>query len=357
MLPAVLFGDSWVRDSAMVTWPELLGELLGWPTLNVALPGSHSGTLALQYELLQRMLSAQSRQVHPEAWALVHAGGNDLLHSSPQQILAVVAKVLCCGMCLPCVSQLASLDVALLNMRELLTRLRDVHGVRNVMLCGLPLCVHMPLVGRYLQMLLGTGPIITCMGTAAVSNINWLFLRKLEALGRDLGMRVVTLDEAKAIGEVVAETTKHGGERRRQLRTGERKGDGADEDTREDDDVSAVSDGGGSAAGMSEGENSESGSADGSAAGGRGAVQGYETGALLRGRSPEDLWADMLHPSQRCHTALSVAMFSRFNQARGSEAGDGTIATRAMVMLEKLGVRPIRARAAGGGGSYEAPAI
>ena len=100
------------------------------------------------------MLARERRTLHHDAWALVHAGGNDLLHSSPHDILWLVGKVLCCCCCLPC-SDIPAIDHAIANIRALAVRLRSEFGVRNLLLCGLPLTMHMPVVDRYLELLLG----------------------------------------------------------------------------------------------------------------------------------------------------------------------------------------------------------
>lgn len=374
----VLFGDSWVRANTEVTWPELLGEHLGWPTLNVALPGSHSGTLALQYELMQRVLAAQGRTLHPECWALVHAGGNDILHSSPDQILMLVGKLLCCGLCMPCgcVNNMASLDGALFNVEQLSTRLRDQHGVRNVMLCGLPLSVHMPLVSRYLQLLLGVGKMVTCLGGIAVQRLNWLWLRKLDAMGSSLGLRVVTFDEAAAIEQIVTELQAEALPRRGESRSGgggvsggaggmEEEGSGMSEEGEElSNEGGYVSEVGSSVAEGASGHDGFGG--EGVTRGSRGKIGSggaeadeAERGALLRGRreagaredrrrvmarrsggahpdgndaedaeqtegnedEDDPLWADMLHPNQRFHTALSLKMLERFNAAARAAEG------------------------------------
>ena len=58
-------------------------------------------------------------------------------------------------------------------------------------------------------------------------------------------------------------------------------------------------------------------SSDADAAGGEGG-SGAPSPPLPGEDGDEDgLWADMLHPSQRFHTELSVAMLATFNRARG----------------------------------------
>ena len=139
----ILFGDSWVRDDSLVTYPELLGHHLGWPTVNVALPGSHSGTLQMQCEILNAHLQRTGHTVHPDAWALVHAGGNDVLHSSPTDLLRLIAKIVCCCCCLPC-TDVPMVDASAENIRKLGTRLRATFGVRNMLVVGPPITTRMP---------------------------------------------------------------------------------------------------------------------------------------------------------------------------------------------------------------------
>ena len=309
----LLFGDSWVRDGDMTTWPEQIGDMLGWPTVNVALPGSHSGTLPLQYSLLQRMLSHQRRGIHSDAWALVHAGGNDILHSRPEKLVALVGKMLCCGTCLPCVSELGSLDAALANVRELCLRLRDDYGVQNVAFCGLPLTMRLPVVSQFLSLLLGTSPTVMCLGGVAVRNINWLYLRRLQGLGDELGLRVAVLDEANAIDEVLADAATTG------ISTDARGGSLSSRRLDADDE---------DASGASElDEAGREGSDEGGAIGHGGPHKG-RAGAprepLLRGRNPDDFWADPLHPSQHLHTALSKTLLERFLLQRGGERGESS---------------------------------
>ena len=103
LIRLVIFGDSWARCDGVHTWPELLGEHLGWPTINVALPGSDSATLELQFHLLRKVLERSGRELHPDSWALVHTGGNDVLRSGPNGIVRAVMRALCCCCaCLPC---------------------------------------------------------------------------------------------------------------------------------------------------------------------------------------------------------------------------------------------------------------
>ena len=213
----ILFGDSWVRDDFMVTWPELLGEILGWPTINVALPGSHSGMLMTQAQLLRYALDRSGRTIDEDAWALVHTGGNDLLQNHPADMLKLIGKLLCCGCCLSgvCTSDdVPALEPQLRNTANLVATLRDTFGVRNVMLVSLPLTIHMPLVSKYLQLLLGSNPCIDFLGGVVVRRLNRLYLRRLARdSGRLAGVTAVALDEAGAIETLIAQAAQAAAQR------------------------------------------------------------------------------------------------------------------------------------------------
>ena len=87
----IIFGDSWCKaDGYLRTWPELLGERLGWPTINVAIPGSDSRMLGQQCDLLLAVLRRRQLDVHEDAWVLIHTGGNDLMSSHPRQLFGFV---------------------------------------------------------------------------------------------------------------------------------------------------------------------------------------------------------------------------------------------------------------------------
>ena len=304
----VIFGDSWARDDDMMTWPELFGSFLGWPSLNVALPGSHSGMLQLQVDLLNRVLAQQQRQLHPDAWAMVHAGGNDLLHSSPSELLSLVGQVLCCCCCLSCGS-IPLIDRPIANVRALALRLREQQGVRNLVLCGLPLTVHMPVIEKYLELLMGVGTVIKFLGRVAVGRLNALYMRRLAAMSDEVGVRVVLLDEATEIESIVASVSSGSdpvrgiGGRGRDV--GGRGGGGRGGGGR-----------GGGGRGGAPGDDELSGAGSESDAEGVGAPMAVDGGQRLLhpppAVSPDELWCDMLHPSQRLHTALSVRMLERF---------------------------------------------
>jgi len=259
LIRLVIFGDSWARCDGVHTWPELLGEQLGWATINVALPGSDSGTLELQLQLLAKVLERSGRQLHPDSWALVHTGGNDLLRTGPNGIIRAVVRTLCgCCACLPpCWGALGMLDDVAGNIGTLATRLREPpFGVSNLMLVGMPLCIAMPVVARYLDFLLGVSPLLRFAGRFAVRRLNTMHLARLRDVGRRLGdaSKVVTLDEASAIESIAAAAAAQYA----------LEGNGIE--------------GEGNGTGGEEGE----GEAD-----------------------TYGLWQDMMHPSQRCHYQLS----------------------------------------------------
>ena len=264
----ILFGDSWVRDDTMYTWPELLGHHLGWPTVNVALPGSNSATLSTQCELLKNHLRHTGRTLHPDAWALVHAGGNDVLQSSPPDLLKLIVKAACCCCCLPC-SDVPPVDGPAENIRLLGAKLRDTFDVRNLLVIGTPITVRMPLVARYLMMLVGQGPIVTAAGQVAVRRLNALFLTRVKRAAADEGLQVVAIDESEQI-EAIA--------------IGHEASDAGSDDS-------------------------------GGDTSGRNADEAAAINLLRKMVGPIDLWADMMHPSQRCHAALSVKMHEAFREA------------------------------------------
>ena len=79
----LVFGDSYVADPLVPrTWPILLADRLGWRAANFAVPGSGSSTLSRQLDRAARLVQAGELELHPNAWALVHTGGNDLMRSS-----------------------------------------------------------------------------------------------------------------------------------------------------------------------------------------------------------------------------------------------------------------------------------
>jgi hypothetical protein len=268
----ILFGDSWVRDDSLVTWPELLGHHLGWPTVNVALPGSHSGTLTMQADILAAHLQRTHRSLHPDAWALVHAGGNDVLHASPTDLLQLIGKAVCCCCCLPC-AQIPVIDGPADNVRTLGVRLRERFGVRNMLLVGPPITTCMPLVSRYLMLLIGRGAVSTFLGGVAVRRLNALYITRMSAAAAEAGIRVVAVDEAREIEAIAA--GKASSAAATELHT-----DGS--------------------------ESSEGNSADGG--------EGHRA-ALRRPATPDELWADMMHPSQRCHAVLATSMHTYFCRA------------------------------------------
>lgn len=272
----------------MVTWPELLGEQLGWPTVNVALPGSSSGTLATQTELLGYALERSGRTLHKDAWALVHAGGNDILQNSPAEILKLIWRLSCCCCCLTCGNDpVPVLEPQLRNVASLVTTLRDSFGVRNVMLVSMPLTVRMPIVSKYLELLLGQNAFIERLGGVVVRRLNRLYLHRLEKDSKRLnaGVNTVLLDEATAIDQLIERAAAAAAQREKMYGDVELH----DAPARGRDGAFAIDD-----------------------LGGAGAAH-----ELLQ--RPEDLWRDPMHPSQRMHAALSVVLLEHFRWQSGVE--------------------------------------
>ena len=277
----VIFGDSWCRDESMKTWPELLGQRLGWPTVNVALPGSDSNTLSLQCKLLEAILERSGRRLHPEAWALVHTGGNDVLRSGPKDILrAMLRTICCCCACLPiCWGAYQMFDAVVDNVEKLAVRLREPpFGVRNMMVVGLPLCMQMPVIERYMEFLIGVSPALQFAGRHAVARMNTIFLDRLQSIDARIGEdgSLVALNEASALesiaNDAVAEVTAAMAEKRSQA---------------------AVAD-------AHEADTELKGMAPRA-----GATGSADDAAVETAVAQNLLWSDMMHPSQRTHFALA----------------------------------------------------
>lgn len=194
-----------------------------------------------------------------------------MLHSNPSELLRLIAKTVCCCCCLPC-ADVPMVDVSAGNVGQLAARLRDSFGVRNLLVVGPPITVEMPLVARYLQVLLGRGALSTCLGGIAVRRLNALYLTRIHHAVAETGARVVAIDEAREI-EAIA--------------TGS--GDGAAI-------MAALS-----------AEPSDAVDTDGGST--------ASDGTRQRLCGPAELWSDMMHPSGRCHAALSVSMLEQFMRA------------------------------------------
>lgn len=201
-LDLLIFGDSWARDAALDTWPELLARRLRWRSANFAVPYSGSADLQRQLRRLHSRLEHSSEEVCSlDCVAIVHTGGNDLFHASPAALAAVVASGGCCGALLPeVVRTLAS------NVRDFLQGLLAL-GVRHIVLVGVPLTVSMPFIADPVAAVPGA----LCLSRAVMRGCNAVLIAGLrralaEAQQRSSDMRVLTgvcLDEAAAIDAAV----------------------------------------------------------------------------------------------------------------------------------------------------------
>ena len=138
----LVFGDSWAKSAdGEPTWAEIVGATLGWETLNAAENGAVSTDLEDQLDRLLARLRENGETVHNDAWAIVHIGGNELLCDMDQVIGALLGH---CGTSV----------LNLINERilALLLRLERSLGVRNVILVGIPLTRHLPLVAHLPKM-------------------------------------------------------------------------------------------------------------------------------------------------------------------------------------------------------------
>lgn len=273
----IIFGDSWCKgDTYLRTWPELLGERLGWSTVNVAIPGSDSRMLNRQCDLLLAVIRRRQLEIHEDAWILVHTGGNDLMSSHPRQLFgfvgAALGRLLCCGLPVDgCCGSVPVVQHVTDNVQALMTRLHATLGIRNAILVGMPLTSSTPMVEHMVRLLLGDGGCVSSLGNHTLRSLNAAHIARLrrlrpelsshaesEELETDMGVerlqraadfRVLCLDEAAAIDATVA------------------------------------------------------------------ADVGGRDGEFVALGAFDALWQDPIHPSQRCHEALSEEFLLQFRQA------------------------------------------
>ena len=93
-LDLLIFGDSWARDAALDTWPELLARRLRWRSANFAVPYSGSADLQRQLRRLHSRLEQSEEACSLDCVAIVHTGGNDLFHASPAALAAVCGQLI-----------------------------------------------------------------------------------------------------------------------------------------------------------------------------------------------------------------------------------------------------------------------
>ena len=133
-----------MRQSTVRSWPELVGDALQWPSLNLATELSSSANLAEQCDELLLRLTRSGERVHEDAWVIIHVGGNDLVQAAMKDPARFVGQLLC--LVAPPVLQ----DVAK-RVRSLTDCLHCHLGVRNVMLIGMPLALELPLLKKYVS--------------------------------------------------------------------------------------------------------------------------------------------------------------------------------------------------------------
>ena len=112
----------------------------------------------------------------PDAWALVHTGGNDLMRSSVSALsvllrAAVAAPLPLCGggtrtLCDPITERVAALAEGL-----------EALGVRNVLLVGMPLTSSVPAVAQMTRAIAGAdcGSLGSLVPTACWKQLSGLF--------------------------------------------------------------------------------------------------------------------------------------------------------------------------------------
>jgi len=205
----LIFGDSWARSMSadMRTWPELMADRLHWPSINAAIPGGDSSKLLAQLEQLRNLFAETGATVDEDAWALIHAGGNDIMHAMGGDFMgfvtAATGNAVCC--CAPCCCRLPVFEEVVDNVEELVHRLDEDLGIRNVIVVGLPLTSSLPFISQLLEMFAQT----RCLSSLAHfvlrrlnATYNRMLARRLQRLHRvcdDSSRRTIVLDEAAAI--------------------------------------------------------------------------------------------------------------------------------------------------------------
>lgn len=210
----VIFGDSWARSmmNDLRTWPELLADRLEWGSINAAISGCDSSRLGMQFELLKAMLAETGASIHENAWALIHAGGNDLMRTVSENFLGFAAtatgSALCCLS--PCCCRIASFEEVADNVEALIHRLDEELGIRNVILVGMPLTPATPFIGQLLETVFARRPCLVGVAKFVLWRLNATYnrtlARRLQHFNRSCGESAshgVVLDEAAAIDTCV----------------------------------------------------------------------------------------------------------------------------------------------------------
>lgn len=212
----IIFGDSWAKSEipGITPWPELLGQHMNWSTLNVAVPGTTSEALLDQADSLKEYLTYAGATLHKDAWALVHAGGNDMLHAvlaNPVRFAleATARSMLCCS---TCCCQLNLFEQVASNMQALAHQLYQGFGVKNVMFVGLPLTAAIPVVDQLVAMLKEQLPYLAPIAPFVMRRLNSthnaIIERHLQNFVRSSGhgskyFQTLVLDEAFAIESAI----------------------------------------------------------------------------------------------------------------------------------------------------------
>uniref|UniRef100_A0A7S2CWR3 Uncharacterized protein n=1 Tax=Haptolina brevifila TaxID=156173 RepID=A0A7S2CWR3_9EUKA len=145
----VILGDSWAANEGSTrTWPQIIGDLLGWPTLNLATVGAQmKDVVGDQYKTLADFLEQRGETLDPDAWVIIHAGGNDLMDMCTGMDLELI-KAAALAMLHQPHSVLRGLAK---DLRVLTSRLHLTLGVRNLILSGMPLSPDLPCVSLLLR--------------------------------------------------------------------------------------------------------------------------------------------------------------------------------------------------------------
>jgi lysophospholipase L1-like esterase len=178
----LIFGDSWARSphGHLRTWPELLADQLDWACANVAIPGGDSSKLGMQLDMLQSMLVDSGAMIHEDAFALIHAGGNDLMRAISGDFLGFAGVASCNAACClsPCCCRIGVFDEVADNVEELMIRLDEDLGIRNIIVVGLPLTPSLPFIAQLIK-IFETRLCLGCVANYVLRRLNSTYNRVL----------------------------------------------------------------------------------------------------------------------------------------------------------------------------------
>ena len=153
------------RADPIPTWPALVAAELGWSTLNARCRAAAAATAPAGGRSRRGAAAARDAQVHEDAWAIVHTGGNDILRSSGRELIGFVASVAARALC--AVRVLLPARAAGARRRQRRRPAGDASRPprrEEFRARRAPLAPQMPLLARMTEQLLGEGACVQRVG-------------------------------------------------------------------------------------------------------------------------------------------------------------------------------------------------